>query len=50
MKKAAVITTGNEVFYGRIKDGFTPVIEKEINEFGVEMVFHETFLMMMIKR
>ena len=43
MKKAAVITTGNEVFYGRIKDGFTPVIEKKINEFGVEMVFHETF-------
>ena len=43
MKKAAVITTGNEVFYGRIKDGFTPVIEKKINEFGVEMAFHETF-------
>ena len=43
MKKAAVITTGNEGFYGRIKDGFTPVIEKKINEFGVEMAFHETF-------
>ena len=43
MKKAAVITTGNEVFYGRIKDGFTPVIEKKINEFGVEMAFHEAF-------
>ena len=42
-KKAAVITTGNEVFYGRIKDGFTQVVEKKISEFGVRMVFHETF-------
>lgn len=49
MKKAAVITTGNEVFYGRIKDGFTPVIEKKINEFGVEW-YSMRLLMMMIKR
>ena len=43
MKKAAVITTGNEGILWQDKDGFTPVIEKKINEFGVEMVFHETF-------
>lgn len=25
-KKAGIVTTGNEVFYGRIQDTFTPVI------------------------
>ena len=27
VRKAAIITTGNEVYHGRIKDAFTPVIE-----------------------
>lgn len=43
LKKAAIITTGNEVFYGRIQDAFTPVIEKKIAEFGAEVMFHEVF-------
>lgn len=41
-KKAAVVTTGNEVYHGRIKDTFTPVIEEKLRAFGVEVVFHDT--------
>ena len=33
-KKFGVVTTGNEVFYKRIKDTFTPVIEAKLAEFG----------------
>lgn len=40
-KKAAIITTGNEVFYGRIQDTFTPVIEEKIAEYGGKAVFHK---------
>ena len=43
VRKAAIITTGNEVFHGRIQDAFTPVIEKKIAEFGAQMMFHEVF-------
>lgn len=39
-KKAGIVTTGNEVFYGRIKDTFTPVIEEKLAEFGTEPVGH----------
>ncbi|MGN8874139.1 molybdopterin-binding protein [Pseudoflavonifractor sp. HCP28S3_F10] len=39
-KKAAVITTGSEVFYGRIEDKFTPVIMAKLEQFGVEVVSH----------
>lgn len=39
-KKAAVITTGSEVFYGRIEDKFTPVIQSKMAQFGVEVVSH----------
>ena len=31
-KKVGIITTGNEVFYGRIQDTFTPVIEEKLKE------------------
>lgn len=37
----AVVTTGNEVFHGRIKDTFTPVLEEKLAEFGAVMVAHE---------
>ncbi|MGN0335298.1 MAG: molybdopterin-binding protein [Lachnospiraceae bacterium] len=37
-KKAAIITTGNEVFYGRIKETFTPVLEEKLAQFDVEIV------------
>ena len=35
-KKVGIITTGNEVFYGRIKDTFTPVIEKALELGGYQ--------------
>lgn len=41
LKKAGVITTGNEVFYGRIEDTFTPVITDKLKEYNAEMIFHE---------
>lgn len=41
LKKAAVIATGSEVFTGRIKDTFTPVIEEKLAEYGVEVVFKQ---------
>jgi len=42
LKKAAVLTTGSEVFHGRIADTFTPVIREKLAEYGVEIVAHET--------
>ena len=42
-KKVGIITTGNEVFYGRIKDTFTPVIEEKLSCFDSEVIDHETF-------
>lgn len=43
LKKAAVIATGSEVFTGRIKDTFTPVIVEKLAEYGVE-VMHKQIL------
>lgn len=40
-KKYGLVTTGNEVFYGRIKDQFTPVLQAKLGEYGCEMVAHE---------
>lgn len=39
-KKVGVITTGSEVFKGRIKDTFTPVIEEKLAEYGQTMACH----------
>jgi molybdenum cofactor synthesis domain-containing protein len=39
-KKFGVVTTGNEVFYKRIKDTFTPVIEAKLAEFGATLEQH----------
>lgn len=39
-KKVGIVTTGSEVFHGRIKDTFTPVIEEKLSEFNVEIVGH----------
>ncbi|MEL7608886.1 MAG: molybdopterin-binding protein [Bacillota bacterium] len=36
--KAGIVTTGSEVFHGRIKDTFTPVVEKKLGEYGIETV------------
>ena len=35
--RAGIVTTGNEVFYGRIKDEFTPVVKAKLEEFGAEV-------------
>lgn len=40
-KKFGVVTTGNEVFHGRIQDTFTPVLQKKLAEYGCEMLWHE---------
>ena len=40
-KKAGIVTTGNEIFYGRIQDTFTPVIEEKLSEYDVELIGHE---------
>ena len=40
-KKAGIVTTGNEVYYGRIQDTFTPVIEEKLSEYDVEIIGHE---------
>jgi len=37
-KKYGLINTGSELFYGRIKDTFTPVIQEKMAEYGCEMV------------
>lgn len=42
-KKVGIVTTGNEVFYGRIKDTFTPVIERKLAEFDTEIIDHVTW-------
>lgn len=39
--KAGIVTTGNEVFYGRIKDTFTPVVQAKLEEFGAEVIAHK---------
>lgn len=42
-KKVGIVTTGNEVFYGRIQDTFTPVIRQKIGEFDTEVIDHVTW-------
>lgn len=39
-KKAGIITTGSEVFHGRIEDSFTPVVKKKLAEVHIETVKH----------
>ena len=42
LKKCAIITTGNEVFYGRTSDKFTPVVKEKLAEFGGEVICQAT--------
>lgn len=39
-RKVGIVTTGNEVFYGRIEDTFTPVVISKIEEFGAVIGGH----------
>lgn len=38
-KTAAIITTGSEVYHGRIQDTFTPVVEEKLAEYGIKAVY-----------
>jgi molybdenum cofactor synthesis domain-containing protein len=40
-KKAGIVTTGSEVYKGRIQDTFTPVILDKLAEFGTEVIGHK---------
>ena len=37
-KKVGIVTTGNEVFYGRIKDAFGPVVKSKFEYYGSEIL------------
>lgn len=37
-KKVGIVTTGNEVYYGRIKDAFGPVLRQKVSEYPSEVL------------
>lgn len=39
--QAGLITTGNEVYYGRIQDRFSPVVKLKLARYGCEVLWHE---------
>ena len=39
-KKAGIVTTGSEVFHGRIEDRFTPVVIEKIRQYGGRLIGH----------
>ena len=40
--RCGVVTTGSEVYHGRIKDTFTPVLKQKLAEYGITVDWHET--------
>ena len=38
--KVGVVTTGSEVYHGRIEDRFTPVVVKKLAQYGLTMTAH----------
>ena len=40
-KRVGIVTTGNEVFYHRIEDSFTPVIREKLSEYETEIIGQE---------
>ncbi|MCI8888591.1 MAG: molybdopterin-binding protein [Hungatella sp.] len=42
-KRVGIVTTGNEVYYKRIEDTFTPVIMEKLGEFDTEVISHVTW-------
>lgn len=36
--KVGIVTTGSEVYYGRIEDKFTPVVKKKLEEYSMEIL------------
>lgn len=41
VKKAAVITTGSEVYRGLVEDAFGPVVCRKLSEYGIEVIYQE---------
>ncbi len=41
LKTAAIITTGSEVYHGRIEDTFTPILTEKLSLYGIEVVSHQ---------
>ena len=39
-KKVGIVTTGSEVYYGRITDKFTPILEEKLKEYPTEVIGH----------
>ena len=39
-RTAAIVTTGSEVAKGLIEDKFTPVVERKLSEYGINVIFH----------
>ena len=39
--KAGIVTTGSEVYYGRIKDTFTPVVIHKLNQYKISVCGHK---------
>ena len=42
LRTCAIITTGSEVYSGRIEDKFTPVLIKKLAAYGIEVTKHTT--------
>lgn len=42
LRRAGVVTTGGEVFHGRIEDAFTPVLAHKLAAFGIAVTEHRT--------
>ncbi len=42
LRTAAIITTGSEVYHGRIEDKFTPVLAQKLAAYGIQMRNHVT--------
>lgn len=40
-QKAGIVTTGGEVYKGRIQDTFTPVVIEKLSAYGIEVAAHE---------
>ncbi len=40
LRRAGVVTTGSEVFRGRIEDKFTPAVERKLAAFGIAVTEH----------
>ena len=40
IKNAAIITTGSEVFHGRIEDKFTPVLIEKLSGYNIDVISH----------